>query len=72
MIVESDMVREVLRYHFLESLSTFEVSDLMGNLVDPDESDAYPDDEWYELAERVANKVSNQLHSAWDTLKGSL
>ncbi|SIL62827.1 hypothetical protein [Mycobacteroides abscessus] len=72
MIVESDMVREVIRYHLLESLGTFEVSDLIGNLADPEESDEYDDSEWEELAERVADEVHCQLRSAWDNLKESL
>ena len=72
MIVESDMVREVIRYHLVESLGTFEVGDLMANIVDPDESDEYDDSEWEELTERVADEVRCQLNSVWDKLKESL
>lgn len=61
------VLREVLIYHF----DTYDLTDILGNVLTPEEQEQYgvdDDDKWLELCEPVADDVQIALRELWKTI----
>jgi hypothetical protein len=61
------VLQDVLLYHF----DTYDLSDILGNVLEPSEVDEYQTDDdqrWEELSEAVGTEVSRALRELWKTI----
>lgn len=63
-----ELVGRVLRDVLLDHFDTFELADILGNVLTPEEQEDYEvddDDKWLELCEPVADEVQFELRELW-------
>lgn len=61
------VLQDVLLYHF----DTYDLADILGNVLTPEEVEEYQtddDDKWEELAEAVGDDVRIALRELWKTI----
>lgn len=66
-----DLVGRVLRDVLIDHLDTFDLADILGNVLTFDEQEQYgvdDDDKWLELSEAVADDVQIALRELWKTI----
>lgn len=66
-----DLVGRVLRHVLIDHFDTFELADVLGNVLTFDEQEQYgvdDDDKWLELSEAVSDDVLIALRELWKTV----
>ena len=65
------LVGRVLQNVLLDHFDTYDLADILGNVLEPDEVDEYQtddDEKWEELAEAVGDDVRFALRELWKTI----
>lgn len=66
-----ELVGRVLREILIDHFDTFELADILGNVLSFDEQEHYEvddEDKWLELCEPVADDVQFALRELWKTV----
>jgi hypothetical protein len=66
-----ELVGRVLQDVLLDHFDTYDLADILGNVLDPSEVEEYQtddDDKWLELSEAVGDDVRFALRELWKTV----